>query len=751
MSTFLVADTCTGQWSFWHRLNLKVMSMLKVSSRFGSLLLVFLTGLIVLGLAVPSNAAAADDDKWVVKKIPAEARWKYGYEYGKMMGKTYVSKNVDPKIAPGINKAAKEALDARKNRAPVIDPGKTKVLAPILKGNPLIVFAPVEKPLFGRILGMGAIGIGGNAEIPSNAVELYRGGGVTEGCITSISDQSYTGCSATEIKTAVGINACSLYAAHQTQSCEKIGAKTEDNQWEWPVIPMLDELWAKLTGQTNDGLTNPDGTPVITNPRGCFYKIHFTGNPASGEVKNGTFTVERTLVAPRPESGTSQSVYWDQSCAQPLLIQHVKDWRITTTCIDAFGRTANPATGGSYGAQVNTVDWNYETHKFNVPLCSDPNAVIMSLRIGSTITQATLDATAATWSGIQYTEWVNPATTLDFVEGTEFHTTTNCVAKDGQRFSYTQKTHATAATIAPQCPVGTKYDSHATKTHLPGAGSKTTTIDENSVDPTKAANHPGCEVEGCVLDVVVDGKVCAVGVAECASWPTIQFNNPSRVACHYGGKPTHIDSCRVLSDAYVNGSTGLVYDPHSGNWVSIDSAGAPLAANPAPWNPTNPNPVPGVKSPTVTTTAPTTGTGTGTSTGGFPASGSASENDACGGAWKWNPFDWVGKQLQCAFVPKTDIKTRIKTVEATLAGTAPVSWIMPGALAGPGSSGCPNWTVTVGGFTDNVVCDKPFTNAILGARGPMLVLVQTAMVWPLIRSLWYASIPFLRATPTGGK
>jgi hypothetical protein len=116
-----------------------------------------------------------------------------------------------------------------------------------------------------------------------------------------------------------------------------------------------------------------------------------------------------------------------------------------------------------------------------------------------------------------------------------------------------------------------------------------------------------------------------------------------------------------------------------------------------------------------------------------------------------NPLEWVLKPINCAFVPKQDIQARVQNTVNTASALPPMSWFAGVNMTGPGGANCPNWNIEVAGMSRNVICDSSFTAALRGSRGLVFTMLSAAMIWPLIRSLWYASIPFIRVSPTSSK
>lgn len=286
----------------------------------------------------------------------------------------------------------------------------------------------------------------------------------------------------------------------------------------------------------------------------------------------------------------------------------------------------------------------------------------------------------------------------------------------------------------------------------------------------------------CKFEIRVDGQPCVVGSPACASWAGLHRINPARVQCMYGGRVVDISGCAILEGAYVTGGTPATKNNTDGNpdtwdepakvpyWIphGYPQPGAdpapdpeikpgpppqpephpdtPFEPNPEPENPTEPNPEP--ENPTNPETPPNPEPV-------FPRTGDNPSDNCVAPKWEWNPVHWVKNPVVCAlveaFVPKMDIKARSDALRDVTLTKPPLNLISP-PVTGPSGGGCPNWVVSIPGeFSKNVVCGSSFTAAIVGARYAIFGMVVTAMVWPLVRSIWYAAIPILRVTPTGGK
>jgi hypothetical protein len=330
---------------------------------------------------------------------------------------------------------------------------------------------------------------------------------------------------------------------------------------------------------------------------------------------------------------------------------------------------------------------------------------------------------------------INPRT-----DATKYVTTVECIKPDGTLASISAESLGGAGGLTvPSCAaagLGHGTGKMDVDGYLNGSPNKIDMWNATAPAPTRA--QPGCK-----LAVFVDGKECAMGVAECVDWSSLS-KDPTwepDVSCQYGPYSVPIELCNPIEQAYEPGGAPAT-DPNTDGDPGTRSDTQPDGST-QPRPSTDPNAPPG------------TGTGTGTVPGGFPTTGTTTDPDPClARAWSWNPADFVKNPVVCAlkdmFVPKMDIQARSNQLRDDAKGRVPVSWIST-PIQGPGGGGCPNWVINVGPVHQNVVCDSSFTAAILAVRYPLFGLVASAMVWPLIRAIWYAAIPVLRVSPGSHK
>lgn len=715
---------------------------------------IFLVGLLSLLLAVPPAHADLWDDYAKQNKIPASSKYLYSYDYIKRSwvlneyryGPNYqpVNKSISPSSGLPTN-TANTPLSGK-----IVEPGKTLVRAPSTYIPTALRFG------LGGLLGTAGLGIGGTSLAPANSRELALAKGVTAGCYDTGS-----GCTSQMQKDMMAINSCANLSG--ASSCASIGAtgvqgETDVQKWfRTDALGLLEDLWEKITGQRS-GEPNSDGH-IFATGRGCNVSAAVEFRPG-GPNGNGQIVLHTKMLqnSGRPSNfdPTAQQ-RWDSACS-PAKVQQMEGLGTTqyrTTCVGV-----NPAEPGSYGktnylggnmgisgSMTSTTDFQMINGELTHAgaLCTRSSAVVAKFEILNTATQAQYNDPAYSYGAAEYTNWLNPNPELHFIEDTKLTTSWTCATPDGVQYTYSKSVTKTSALVSPDCPAGSVLLKHDIKSQI--GTNPPTTIDSGASNAAEMAKYPDCARTGCAMAVNLDGQPCTVQRTECHTWPEINRTQPSRVGCQWGTYSVPTSDCHVLQDGYRS-EAGVVFDPRSGTWTAIDVYGNPLAQNPQPWNPTNPNPTAGTTPGTAT--PPATGTTPGT---GFPGTGSNPQtNDNCSApGWSWNPVEWVKNPVVCAlrdaFEPKTDIAARIGGIKDTAMTKPPLSW-MP-VFTGPGGGGCPDWSVTVPGFgSKNVVCDSSFTGAIVAARYPMFGLLTAAMIWPLFRSLWYAAIPIMRVHPS---
>lgn len=107
--------------------------------------------------------------------------------------------------------------------------------------------------------------------------------------------------------------------------------------------------------------------------------------------------------------------------------------------------------------------------------------------------------------------------------------------------------------------------------------------------------------------------------------------------------------------------------------------------------------------------------------------------------------------LSALFDPTDSIETRSGRVAEAFSDTFPFNLGETiETMSSNTPSGCPDWNVNVGDSSWSAVCDSSFTAAIRGARPFILAGLLAMAFWPLVRGVFYASVPLVKPAPTGG-
>jgi len=696
---------------------------------------VLLVAVLSLGVAAPSHAATNKPhprDGWTYKQY-----WDYKEAWNREMSETIqqYGPQPEPKVHPSGPKPGRTQSKSTKGKilhGRIMGPDEKIPFIPDVaepKPGAGTGLAKFLSPL--RFLGISDLGMGSKGEIPSNAVEIYRGQGVSESCISNDS-----ACSAADLKKKIEVNGCSL-----TDTCSTYTPKAADTELE--VRPMPSDMWGILTNQTDEKQPPaPDSHYNWTSTEGCTYTPTVVNSDIPGMV-GADFEIK--FNGNRPTSPVPRE-YYDSRCGTGTYAPRAPSgYEVYAVCTDADGNGV-----GNGGASFNKAFSAGQLFPKGtvVSVCSNTNHsfkppvnVVSLTFIQTTPMQGSIEK----YSNGVLTHWVNPDPNVHSIGSTQVTTSFQCQDANGAVYNYTISQQGAASWPVPICPEGTRLKSYDVK-QSNGTGTPSRTLGGATVKDSALAAYPDCVASGCALSVYVDGEKCAAGRADCEIWSQIRSKQPSRVLCKWGSYTVNSTNCLSLAEAFKS-ERGTIYDPESDTIVSVDEDGkTDVNVNPTPWNPTNPNPVPG----TPPGTKPDTGTGTGTGSDGFPTTGTNPEvegENCMAGAWSWNPVDWVLVPLKCAFVPTKPVMQRVDTVTLALDDKIPMVWFTP-ITAGPGGGSCPDWQVHVKGLDRNVICESSFTAAIRGARMPLFNLVSVAMVWPLLRGIWYGLIPIVRVTPS---
>ena len=260
------------------------------------------------------------------------------------------------------------------------------------------------------------------------------------------------------------------------------------------------------------------------------------------------------------------------------------------------------------------------------------------------------------------------------------------------------------------------------------------------MDPATPLCDPGRASSGCTLEVLKDDLPCRSGDVECENWEEEAPKNPQRWKCKFGPYTLPLSACNLLEQAYAPGGSPVNDENTDGNPATRSLLGPSGQPAPAP--------------------APVTAPGAGTSgdpvpgAAGQPGPGAEPEESACWptGWGMLNPLEWVYKPVVCAakalFQPKTSLQTRVTTMKAQFDNRIPVSWF-GGEISGPSTGTCPtSWQVTYKDQSYPFICGTQAEGIIRGFRPVLGGMLIVAMLWPLLRSLFYAAIPIFKVTPS---
>jgi hypothetical protein len=330
---------------------------------------------------------------------------------------------------------------------------------------------------------------------------------------------------------------------------------------------------------------------------------------------------------------------------------------------------------------------------------------------------------------------------------TKYETSVECIAQDGTKSTIKKEwTGDSPGMLIPSCEAQGK--GHGTgKMWVDGSRPGVTQAPTRLWDNPAPQPTPGRELcaptraqQGCKLAVKVDGKDCVMGLFECENWQEIHQNDPGkdgttpRVSCQYGPYSLPVDQCNPLERAYEKDGAPVSEPNIDGNPATRSDTNLNNAPNEVPQA-AKPLAVPG---------------GAGTT---LP-NGSTTEQAQCfPSGWSMlNPVEWVMKPVSCAldaaFKPKKDIQTRVTSMQGKFSNKVPISWFSTGT-GGVSGGACPaDWAVTVNGERYSLICGTPVDAAVQAFRPIMGAMLIIALLWPLIRSLFYAAIPVFKVTPS---
>ena len=717
------------------------------AARSGGVALI--AGFLSLSMVTPSVAV----DGWIPdeKPLPAEERYKFGYDYYKKemgTGQTYTYKFGDKiPVSGSVNPSGTtSSVPLNTSNTPltgkIIEPAKTPAKPPAVYTRlPTLISSGALGA--SKLLGTAGVGIGGASAPVGNFREIALAQGVSSACLDSTGPGV---CTSDEISKQFKISSCSHLTG--TSSCSSIGAKNADgspmtNLME-TAIPLAADLWAWLTGQGGKEDTPINGHYDVTT-NGCKLNLQFklgTGN-------NGTFQGTRVDVKPNPGDGI-QGPAWNNLCgsANPLQALNASADRIQTECVQpSTGMTGSGGQNFGIDLGMSLGDTGFvRSDGTNVAnLCDSTAYVLMRIKVFNSQPQSYYSGwiTNSNGAAVNYMEWINPDPNLETITDTTITTNWTCRDRFGTEHQLSRSITKISALVEPACPVGTdlvKHDVQSTKT-----GAPSTTIDSGTENTATKSSYPLCIGQPCALSVQIDGVTCSSINTACGTWPQIYASSPSRVKCQWGTYTLPTDNCLTLSNAYKT-ETGVVFEPKSQTWTAIDIFGKPVAPNPEPWNPTNPTPQTGQQ--------PGTAPATGTATGGFPSTGAnpsshpSTSNGCMGTSWSWNPIDWIVHPVACvlewAFEPGPNTLQNkggeIHTQLQVIGVSAPFDNLNATLAALPQGQGCegPSLTFSIRTVSETM---QPFN----ACSGVMNTVANSANALGSVYLLLFGSVSVVRA------
>ena len=290
----------------------------------------------------------------------------------------------------------------------------------------------------------------------------------------------------------------------------------------------------------------------------------------------------------------------------------------------------------------------------------------------------------------------------------------------------------------------------------------------------------------CVMEIYVDGKKCTMLAPACVDWLTRHSANATGVECRYGGRVVHISYCYGLEVKYRGHPVAqdpknfdgnpLTVNPDAPTKPEVDPEKNPNynpndtplenpSEEPHEWKPPLPSPNlpewetekdldppkdPGPSDPPVDGEPPV---GNPPPVVGNPPVAPPGTNTTCWGARaSWNPIEWVYQPVVCAlraaFAPAKPIASRVSSMSSKFSDRVPMSWFGIGTEGISGGS-CPtSWKVTYRGESHSLICGTAADGAIRSFRPVMGAMLVIAALFPLLRSLFYSTIPLFRVTPS---
>lgn len=367
--------------------------------------------------------------------------------------------------------------------------------------------------------------------------------------------------------------------------------------------------------------------------------------------------------------------------------------------------------------------------------------------LGATVGPGPKGATYAGPENILYWGDLKEPSFDPYSADTKVKVRSECIAPDGTKSTVEAESSGDYLRM-PSCAAAGK--GHGTgKTSIVGTAPGET-LERPLWDSPAAPGDPAtplCDAsrptDGCTLTVTKDGQPCTSGDVECENWAEVNQSDPnkdtqsSRFKCRLGPYSVPMAQCAMLEKAFVTGGTV---------WSDANTDGNPATSGaPATAPSGSPAAAPGA--------GVSAGTGTAPGSAGAPAPGASPTDQQSAQCWPqgWgmlNPLEWVLKPLRCAFEPTKSVQARVTNMQSAFANKVPMTWFGVG-LEGAGAGSCPtNWAVTYKGTTHSLICGTAAEGIMRDFRPVLGVMLTVAMLWPLLRSLFYAAIPVFKVTPS---
>lgn len=224
----------------------------------------------------------------------------------------------------------------------------------------------------------------------------------------------------------------------------------------------------------------------------------------------------------------------------------------------------------------------------------------------------------------------------------------------------------------------------------------------------------------------------------CLDW-WVDPDRATKYRCTYAGQPVALDECAVYAPT-PNALAGR-------DLLTRDGKRVPAGTYYPHADPATGLHVPGDPEPGSEPTTPEE-----TEPGSRDCAGPPTFIETLSPSWHWS-------NMKCLFIPDLEYMPETQALVDTALSKPPVSWVTgianlwPAEGALPVGGGiCPDWRIKLPmvNYNENIICDSTYTWAIVGGRTFILGFMVVTAFAPLVRSIWYSILPFVRPVPTGG-